>query len=127
MKIFEGMFDPTDFLLGMVREYVDCGDCPDELFIVFDGHAESEDGKEDESRSCYAVFVHKDSADEGFVFPERDVAAGTLISYPEEEACFFVWLGGDDERDISVDTGMDMREVSKTLMVLASRYGYGPN
>ena len=86
--------------------------CPyDELKVAFDGYG---DDGEDKNSESYVIYIHKDSADEGFVFPEHDSNGLHVVHRPEEEAYVYAWY--DKENDaidiINVDETIGESELS---------------
>ena len=115
-----------DVLRAWVKEYHACGDFPDEIKILFDGYSETEEGEDDESarETCYAVFVHRRSAEEGFVFPEHETLRGLVVHRPSEETSFSVWVNAQDEvTDISeLDEPKDYEWVGDVILAVQRRY-----
>jgi hypothetical protein len=76
----------------------------------------------------YAIFIHKDSAQEGFEFPEHDTAWNMIIHRTKEEVCIYAWY--DVENDYweinslldSSDHEMSDEEVVGILETLDERY-----
>ncbi len=76
-----------------------------EVKIIFDGYGDLEDEDEDgeyrytedgnKNMESYAIFIHKDSLAEDFIFPEHDVFGftfGSMIQHrPAEEVCIYAW------------------------------------
>ncbi|MDC0069413.1 hypothetical protein OAL10_11595 [Gammaproteobacteria bacterium] len=62
-----------------------------ELKIAFDGYAEDEDEFEDLNIESYAVYIHKEAASVGFVFPEHASTPWAIVQRPSDELCHFVW------------------------------------
>ncbi len=60
--------------------------------IAFDGYAEDDDGIEDLDRESYAVYIHRDAATAGFIFPEHQRTAWAIVQRPAEEVCHTVWF-----------------------------------
>ena len=90
LKILEDMArDPDDLNIGE-----NISDTP-EVKIIFDGYGDLE--TEDENgeyvyeeggntnMESYAIFIHKNSGKEGFVFPEHDLTPWGLVHRPDEE------------------------------------------
>ena len=98
-------YDPVTILGQWAIEFHECGDFPDQVSIIFDGYAENEDGSEDKSSFCYAIFVHKNSGSKGFKFPEH-ITHGNLITHSTDEACFYVWLN-DVDGEVTVENISD--------------------
>lgn len=109
-----------------------------EIKIIFDGYADLED-EDDEGNyryeeggnknlESYAIFIHKDSAKEGFVFPEHEFTPWGLIHRPEEEVCIYAWYNvEDDSWEINSlyetsDHKMTDEEVMEILQILDERY-----
>ena len=101
-KLLDGMWrDETDLTVGE-----NISDIP-EVKIIFDGYADLEyyndDGDYryveagDTNMESYAIFIHKDSAKEGFVFPEHEMTPWGLIHRPEEEVCIYAWYNVEDD------------------------------
>ena len=69
-----------------------------------------EEGGNKDMRS-FAIFVHKDSGKEGFVFPEHDVAAftfGSMIYHrPKEEMCIYAWYDVNEQDWYIVTEGIN--------------------
>jgi hypothetical protein len=68
-----------------------------EIKIAFDGYGENDDNTDNLSLESYAVYIHKDAANSGFVFPEHGIGPLTIVHRPSEEVCHFVWHNIDDE------------------------------
>jgi len=84
----------------------DISDIP-EIKIIFDGYGDLETEDEyieggDKNNESYAIFIHKDSAQEDFEFPEHDSAAftfGSMIYHrPKEEVCIYAWYDVEDDQ-----------------------------
>ena len=109
-----------------------------EIKIIFDGYADLEDEDENgeyryteggnKNMESYAIFIHKDSAKEGFEFPEHDNAWNMIIHRPKEEICIYAWYNvEDDEWEINglyetSDHEMSDEEVMNILTTLDERY-----
>jgi hypothetical protein len=109
-----------------------------EIKIIFDGYADLEDEDENgeyryteggnKNMESYAIFIHKDSAKEGFEFPEHEMTPWALIHRPKEEVCIYAWY--DVENDYweinssydSSDHEMTDEEVMGILETLDERY-----
>jgi hypothetical protein len=109
-----------------------------EIKIIFDGYADLEDEDENgeyryteggnKNMESYAIFIHKDSAKEGFEFPEHDTAWNMIIHRTKEEVCIYAWY--DVENDYweintlldSSDHEMSDEEVVGILETLDERY-----
>ena len=64
-----------------------------QLKVMFDGFGDDGD---DESMASFALFVHKNSADNGFVFPEHDETPWAIVQRPEEEAIIYCWYNREE-------------------------------
>ena len=123
--------DPDELEIG-----VDISDIP-EIKITFEGYGDLE--TEDENgeyeyveggntnMESYAIFIHKDSGQEDFQFPEHDVFAftfGRMIQHrPAEEVCIYAWydvenddwminsLGETSEHEMTDKEVMDILEI----------------
>jgi hypothetical protein len=60
--------------------------------IAFDGYAEDDDGVEDLDRESYVVYIHRDAATPGFVFPEHERTAWAIVQRPADEVSHTVWF-----------------------------------
>ena len=114
-----------------------------EIKIMFESYAdkelEDEEGNYietiengDTNQECYCIFIHKNSAQEDFEFPEHETAAftfGNLILHRSaEEVCIYAWYNVE-ENDWSInsleetsDHDMTNKEVMDILEVLNERY-----
>jgi hypothetical protein len=45
----------------------------------------------------YAIFIHKDALEPGFMFPQHELTPWALIHRPKEEICIYAWY--DVEND----------------------------
>ena len=115
-----------------------------EIKIAFDGFGdlETEDGEwvehGNDNMESYALYIHKNSARKGFVFPEHEVHSftfGNMIQHrPDQEVCLFAWheFIDDDigwrwhinpiEDGLGHDNTMTTQEVMDILEVLVNRY-----
>lgn len=109
-----------------------------EIKIIFDGYADLEDEDENgeyryteggnKNLESYAIFIHKDSAQEGFEFPEHDSAWNMIVHRPAEEVCIYAWYNvEEDEWEINSlcetsDREMTDEEVMRILEILDERY-----
>ena len=104
-----------------------------EIKIIFDGYADLETEDEyieggNKNLESYAIFIHKDSGQENFEFPEHDMTPWGLIHRPEEEVCIYAWYDVDeDEWEINglyetSDHKMSDEEVMTILETLDERY-----
>jgi hypothetical protein len=114
-----------------------------EVKIMFESYADKEleddDGNYvetiengDTNQECYCIFIHKDSGQEGFEFPEHDSYAftfGSLIQHrPAEEVCIYAWYDVKED-DWSINSleetsehEMTNKQVMDILETLYSRY-----
>ncbi len=125
--------DPDELEIGE-----DISDIP-EVKIIFDGYGDLED--EDENgeyryteggnvnMESYAIFIHKDAAQEGFVFPEHDLTPWALIHRPKEEVCIYAWYDVENDNwdilpleDRIEDTDLTIQQVMSILEALNKRY-----
>lgn len=128
--------DPDELEIG-----VNISDIP-EVKITFEGYGDLE--TEDENgeyeyveggntnMESYAIFIHKDSGQEDFQFPEHEVFAftfGRMIQHrPAEEVCIYAWY--DVEKDEwminslyeTSDHEMTDKEVMDILEILDKRW-----
>jgi hypothetical protein len=102
-------------ILGMLEsmwrepEYLEIGEnisyLP-EVKIIFDGYGDLDGEDEyieggDKNMESYAIFIHKDSGQEDFEFPEHEMTPWCLIHRPAEEVCIYAWYDVEnDEVDI---------------------------
>lgn len=109
-----------------------------EIKIIFDGYADLETEDEEgnyvykeggnKNLESYAIFIHKDSGQEGFEFPEHDSAWGMIVHRPKEEVCIYAWYNvEDDEWEINglyetSEHEMTDAEVMTILETLDERY-----
>jgi hypothetical protein len=119
-----------------------------EIKIAFDGHGdletEDENGEYEyiehgnKDLESYAIYVHKNSSQRDFVFPEHDTFSftfGNMVQHrPAEEVCLFAWHCKNEktgewywdvlplEDRISNDNTMTAKQVVDILEVLVNRY-----
>ena len=119
-------YTPDSVLASWVKEFHLCGDFPNQVKIMFDGHAENDDGTEDTSQFCYAVFVHKDSGQEDFMFPEHE-GVRWISHRPDEEVCYSVWVNEEGDCDVISDgeTNLDIKLFEKIIVDIERRYQEG--
>ena len=65
-----------------------------QLKVLFDGFGDDGD---DENMASFALFVHKNSADNGFVFPEHEETPWAIVQRPDEEAIIYCWYNREEE------------------------------
>ena len=78
----------------------------------------------------YAIFIHKNSAVEDFVFPEHDTAWNMIIHRPKEEVCIYAWFDVESdswefiqlEDRLDDDNTMDETDVMEILETLQKRW-----
>ncbi len=106
--------------------------------IIFDGYGDLEDEDENgeyryteggnKNMESYALFIHKDSAQPDFVFPEHELSPWCLIHRPAEEVCIHIWydVENDDWSINSLDETMEHEltdeEVIEILKSLESQW-----
>ena len=97
--------------------------------IAFDGYQEDDDGIEDLNEQSFAVYIHKCSGDENFIFPEHEKTAWAVIHRPAEEICHFVWVSvesgecsGPALEDFISESDLESAQIEKIVNTLASRY-----
>ena len=114
-----------------------------EVKIMFESYADKEleddDGNYvetiengDTNQECYCIFIHKNSGQEDFEFPEHDSYAftfGSLIQHrPAEEVCIYAWYDvKEDDWSINAleetsEHEMTNKQVMDILETLYSRY-----
>ena len=109
-----------------------------EIKIIFDGYGaletKDENGDYDyiedgnKNMESYAIFIHKNSGQEHFEFPEHDMTPWALIHRPNEEVCIYAWydVENDDWSINSLDETSDHKmtdeEVMEILEILDKRY-----
>lgn len=110
-----------------------------EVKIIFDGYGDLEfedlDGEYqyreggNTNMESYAIFIHKDSAQEGFVFPEHELTPWCLIHRPKEEVCIYAWYDVENDtwdilplEERVEDTDLTVEQVMGILEVLNERY-----
>lgn len=111
-----------DVLADWARVFHFFEDHLNEIKVIFDGYAEHEDGSPNESLLSYAVFIHKRSAEEGFLFPEHDQFGRLVIHRPDEEVCLFVWLDEEGALDDINDIQPEDAWVEDIIVALDKRY-----
>jgi hypothetical protein len=91
-------YDPDNLEIGE-----NISDCP-EVKIIFDGYGDLDDEETGEyteggnkNMESYAIFIHKNSTEPDFEFPEHDMTPWALIHRPDEELCVYAWY--DVEND----------------------------
>jgi len=100
-----------------------------EIKIAFDGYQEDDDGIEDLNEQSFAVYIHKCSGDENFIFPEHEKTAWSVVQRPAEEICHFVWVSfesnecsGPALEDCISESDLESAQVERIINILASRY-----
>ncbi len=106
--------------------------------IIFDGYGDLEDEDENgeyryteggnKNMESYALFIHKDSAQPDFVFPEHELSPWCLIHRPEEEVCIHIWYDVEHDEwsinslDETMEHSMTDEEVIEILRSLESQW-----
>ena len=110
-----------------------------EVKIIFDGYGDLEfynDNDEyryteggDTNMESYAVFIHKDSAQDEFEFPQHELTPWCLIHRPKEEVCVYAWYDVENDtwdilplEDRVEDTDLTIEQVMGILETLNERY-----
>jgi hypothetical protein len=111
-----------------------------EVKIIFDGFGDLEDEDENgeyryteggnTNMESYAIFIHKDSDKEDFVFPEHDSAWNLIIHRTKEEVCIYAWYDVENdtwdilplEDRLDQECVMDENDVMRILTTLKNRY-----
>jgi hypothetical protein len=101
-----------------------------EIKIIFESYGCNEETNEqdDKNMECYAIFIHKDSAQEGFEFPEHETTPWCLIHRPDEEVCIFAWYDVENDDwcinslEETSEHKMTNQEVVQILKTLRERY-----
>ena len=119
-----------------------------EIKVAFDGYGDLE--TEDENGEyeyiehgntdlqSYAIYIHKDSAKRGFVFPEHDTYSftfGNMVQHrPDEEVCLFAWHEFLEEEGtwiwhiipledrLAEDNSLTAKQVMEILEIIVNRY-----
>jgi len=106
--------------------------------IIFDGYGDLEDEDENgeyryteggnKNMESYALFIHKDSAQPDFVFPEHELSPWCLIHRPAEEVCIHIWYDVENDDwsinslDETMEHSMTDEEVIEILKSLESQW-----
>ena len=97
--------------------------------IAFDGYQEDDDGIEDLNEQSFAVYIHKCSGDENFIFPEHEKTAWSVVQRPAEEICHFVWVSieygecsGPELEDSISNSELESARIKEIVNTLASRH-----
>jgi hypothetical protein len=106
--------------------------------IIFDGYGDLEDEDENgeyryteggnKNMESYALFIHKDSAQPDFVFPEHELSPWCLIHRPAEEVCIHIWYDVENDEwsinslDETMEHGMTDEEVIEILKSLEEQW-----
>jgi len=119
-----------------------------EIKVAFDGYGdlETEDANGDyeyvehgnTNLESYAIYIHKNSAKRGFVFPEHDTYSftfGNMVQHrPDEEVCLFAWHEFLEEEGtwnwhvipledrLAEDNSLTTEQVMEILEVVVNRY-----
>lgn len=128
LSMLESMWrDPEDLEIGE-----NISDLP-EVKIIFDGYGDLDGEDEyieggDKNMESYAIFIHKNSGQEDFEFPEHEMTPWCLIHRTDEEVCIYAWydvVNGDwsiQSLEETSDHEMTNQEVMDILKVLDERY-----
>ena len=130
--------DPDDLEIGR-----DISDLP-EVKITFEGYGDLDEENMDgeykyieggnTNMESYAIFIHKDSLNEDFIFPQHDVFGftfGSMIQHrPAEEVCIYAWYDVESklwdilplEDRLDDSNTMDENDVMKILEGLYDLY-----
>jgi hypothetical protein len=130
----------TDFLQSMWRDAdeleigEDISDEP-ELKIIFDGYGDLETDDDyieggNKNMESYAIFIHKNSGQEGFRFPEHDFTPWGLVHRSSEEICIYAWYDVEQdhweilslEERMEDDSCMTETELMDILETIHKRY-----
>jgi hypothetical protein len=106
--------------------------------IIFDGYGDLESEDENgeyvyeeggnKNMESYALFIHKDSAQPDFVFPEHELSPWCLIHRPAEEVCIHIWYDVEHDEwsinslDETMEHEMTDEEVIEILKSLESQW-----
>ena len=109
-----------------------------EIKIIFDGYGDLEDEDENgeyryteggnTNMESYAIFIHKDSGQENFEFPEHELSPWCLIHRPKEEVCIYAWYDVENDEwsinslEETSEHEMTDEEVMEILETLDKRY-----
>lgn len=119
------------------EEYLEIGEDISDVSpikIIFDGYGDLDGEDEyieggDKNMESYAIFVHRDSWQEDFVFPEHEQTPWCLIHRPKEEVCIYAWYNvAEDQWDIlpledRLDgCSMTVEDTMKSLRAVYDRY-----
>ncbi|CAB4133461.1 hypothetical protein UFOVP257_204 [uncultured Caudovirales phage] len=103
--------------------------------IIFDGYGDLEEDENGEyveggnkNMESYAIFIHKNSADPEFEFPEHDLTPWALIHRPDEEVCVYGWHDvNNDSWDFTMiedtSTNLSKEVITKLIDDLYESYG----
>ena len=111
-----------------------------EIKIIFDGYGDLEETDENgdyvytergnKNMESYAIFIHKNSDKEEFVFPEHEFTPWGLMHRPNEEVCIYAWYDVEmddwsiNSLDETSEHKMKDEKVIKILKTLDKRYFY---
>ena len=108
-----------------------------EVKIIFDGYGDLDEEEYieggDKNMESYAIFIHKNSVQDGFEFPEHDMTPWCLIHRPSEEVCIHAWYDVENDEwfinslEETSDHDMSNQEVLEILKTLYKRYYEEPN
>ena len=111
-----------------------------EIKIIFDGYGDLEETDENgdyvytergnKNMESYAIFIHKNSDKEEFVFPEHEFTPWGVMHRPNEEVCIYAWYDVEmddwsiNSLDETSEHKMKDEKVIKILKTLDKRYFY---
>ena len=111
-------------------------DCS-EVKIIFDGYGDLEEDENGEyveggnkSMESYAIFIHRDSLQDDFEFPEHEQTVWALIHRPREEICIYAWHNVEEESwDFTMiddtSTELDSEVITKLFDRFYEKYDLG--
>jgi hypothetical protein len=120
--------DPDELEIGE-----NISDLP-EVKIIFDGYGDLETEDEyvergNKNMESYAIFIHKDSKQEDFEFPEHDMTPWALVHRPREEICIYAWYDVENEtwdilplEDRIDEVNMTLEEIMDILEYLNEKH-----
>lgn len=131
-KLIDVAWIPDELEIGE-----DISDIP-AVKIIFDGYGDLEDEDENgeyryteggnKNMESFAIFIHKNSGQENFVFPEHDLTPWGLVHRPDEEVCIYAWYDAENDDwsfnglEETSEHKMTNEEVMKILTTIDKRY-----
>lgn len=85
------------------------------LKLAFDGFGDDGD---DENMVCFALFVHKSSAEQNFVFPPHDQTPWAIVRRPMDEAVIFCWYDRSEDQWEVLEPETDNHEDLSTERII---------